>query len=116
VARVAITCGEEWWLTFAVETDLGRELAANLLGIEGTSDEAEQASADAVGEMANILAGAVAVEFHDLAGPCRIGIPSLSLESGAKIRAALGLAERKVSFATENGSRLVILLAREGSS
>jgi CheY-specific phosphatase CheX len=116
VARVAITGEEAWWLTFAVEMNLGRELAANLLGIEGTSDEADQASADAVGEMTNILAGALAVEFHDRAGPCRIGIPSLSLESGATIRAALGAVERKASFTTENGSRLVVFLTREGTS
>jgi chemotaxis protein CheY-P-specific phosphatase CheC len=116
VARVSIKGEEAWQLTLAVQTNLGRELAGNLLGIEETSDEAGDASADAVGEMANILAGALAAEFHGPEGPCRIGIPTLTLDSGAKIQAALAAAERKASFTTENGSRLAVFLTPEGTS
>jgi CheY-specific phosphatase CheX len=115
VARVAIEGSEAWQLIFAVDTNLGRELAANLLGLDESTEEAGKSSADAVGEMANILAGALAVEFTQ-SGPCRIGIPSLSFEPGAKIGAALATAERKANLVTENGTHLAVALMRGGAA
>jgi chemotaxis protein CheY-P-specific phosphatase CheC len=93
---------------------LGRELAANLLGVDESTEEACKASADAVGEIANILAGALAVELTDSA-PCRIGIPSLSFEPGAKIGALLATAERVVNLVAESGTHLAVALMRGGA-
>ena len=71
VARLTLAHDETWELCVCVQDKLGDVLAANLLGTESETREARAASADAVGELANILAGALAVGHQT--GPGKFG-------------------------------------------
>ncbi len=63
---------------------LGNALAAALLGIEPSDDDAAAGASDAIGEVTNILAGAI---IHHLYGShvlCRLGTPQiLAMEPAA---------------------------------
>jgi len=106
-ARIALTCSESWELLVVAEAELARSLAANLLGIEEESIEAGTSSGEALGELANILAGSLAIEF---VGPTRIGLPTVSIEPGVKASALLGKATRRANLVTEAGQHLAVAL------
>jgi hypothetical protein len=109
LGKVTITCAEAFELLVVAEIELAKSLAANLLGIEEESEEALRSSADAVGEWVNILAGSLAVECE---GPCRIGIPVVTTETGAKAGMFLGRAFRRANLITENGQYMAVGLWR----
>jgi CheY-specific phosphatase CheX len=114
VARLAIEHDLRWDLVVCVELELGMVLAANLLGVENDSDEARNAAGDAVGELANILAGSVAIEFHGKNTICKIGIPSVAVEPGVVFGETLAKAARNCHFLTEEGAHLAVALVPRG--
>jgi hypothetical protein len=116
VARLSIEHDIKWDLVVCVELDLGMVLAANLLGIENESDEARDAAGDAVGELANILAGSVAIEFHGARTICKIGIPVVAIEPGQLFGGTLAKATRNCHFVTEEGAHLAIALIPRGKA
>lgn len=107
LARIALTCSESWELLLVAEAELAMALAANLLGIEEDSDEARSSSGEALGELANILAGSVAIECT---GPTRIGIPVITSELGVKATALLASAPRRANLVTETGQHVAVAL------
>jgi len=116
VARLLIEHDVKWELVVCVELDLGMVLAANLLGIENDSDEARNAAGDAVGELANILAGSVSIEFHGVHTICKIGIPTVAVEPGQIFGGTLAKATRNCHFVTEEGAHLAIALVPRGKA
>ncbi|HEX7596962.1 MAG TPA: chemotaxis protein CheX, partial [Polyangia bacterium] len=81
-ARLILGHEERFQLSICVPSELGLTLAANLLGLEPDSDDAKAGIGDSVGELANMVAGLVAV---DLFGPdvvCKIGVPQVLPEQG----------------------------------
>jgi len=107
-ARVTLSCGESLELLVVVEAELAKSLAANLLGIEEDSDEAQASSGEALGEWANILAGSLAAECKGGQSPPTIGIPVVSSETLAKAAVLLGKATRRANLVTETGQQLVV--------
>jgi hypothetical protein len=94
---------------------LGPTLAANLLGTEPDSDEARAAASDAVGELANMLAGAVAVEVFGHEMICHISIPEVALEVGQSVAPAPEPDACRTVLLTEDGHCLSVVL-RIGAS
>jgi hypothetical protein len=110
VARLTMAHGETWELCVCVQDKLGDLLAANLLGTESETGEARAAASDAVGELANILAGGLAVELFgkDVVG--RIGIPVVAIETAGAVAIRLAQAACRVHLLTEEGYALAVAL------
>jgi len=106
--------GEKVQLVLCVPRELGLTLAANLLGLEPDEDDAKQGLGDAVGEMANMLAGILAVELFGSDVVCRISVPKITEETGAEHDAHAAKAFCRVSLKTEDGQRLDACLTKVG--
>ena len=116
VARLTIEHGETWELCVCVQGDLGSMLAANLLGTESESSEAHAAASDAVGEMTNILAGALSVEIFGKDVVCHIGIPVVAVEPGRTLASRLAKSACRANLVTEEGYLLSVALGPQGDS
>jgi hypothetical protein len=110
VARLTMARSESWELCVCVQDKLGDLLAANLLGTESETGEAHAAAADAVGELANILAGTLAVELFGKDVVCRIGIPVATVESMRAAGDRLAKATCSANLLTEEGYALAVAL------
>ncbi len=62
-ARVVLEHGERVELSLCVARELAVVMAANLLALEPDSEQAEASASDTVGELANMVAGSLAVEI-----------------------------------------------------
>ncbi len=116
VARLTMEHGESWELCLCLQDKLGEVLAANLLGTESDTGEARAAAADAVGELANILAGVLAVELFGKDVVCRIGIPTVAIESGRAAAARLAQSTCRTNLVTEEGYALAVALTPKGGA
>jgi hypothetical protein len=114
VARLTLEHGETWELCVCVQDKLGDMLAANLLGTESETGEARAAAADAAGELANILAGALAVELFGKDVISRIGIPVVATESGRAVGERLAKSTCRANLLTEEGYALSVALFAQG--
>jgi len=110
VARLTMARGESWELCVCVQDKLADLLAANLLGTESETGEARAAAADAVGELANILAGALAVELFGKDVVCQIGIPAATVETARAVSDRLAKATCRANLLTEEGYALAVAL------
>jgi hypothetical protein len=81
---------------------VARGLAANLLGLEPGDRDIEVRAGDALGEIVNMLAGAVVLELFGPAAQTRIGVPAVRELAGAPGPGS----GTTVSLATEDGDRL----------
>lgn len=94
----------------------GRELAttvaANLLG-EEEGEAALQRSADALGELLNMMVGSFVVRLFGHEARCRLGLPVVREVAAAALPAAGPCAAQVVD---EEGRRIDLRLAREGSA
>jgi hypothetical protein len=97
-------------MSLCATKELALTLAANLLGLEPDSDEAQESLGDAVGEMANMLAGPVAVDLFGKDVVCRIGVPLVTQGSGADYDAFAAKAFCRTSLKTEDGHRVDVCL------
>jgi hypothetical protein len=101
-------------LALCVPKELGLTLAANLLGLEPDEEDAKQGLCDAVGEMANMLAGILAVDLFGGDVVCRISVPQTAEETGAEHDAHAAKAFCRVALKTEDGQRLDACLTKVG--
>ena len=116
VARLTLELGERWELCVCVQDKLGQLLAANLLGTESETGEARAAASDAVGELANILAGTLALDLFGKTVICKIGIPVVATESGRAVDECLAKSACRVNLETEEGYALAVALIAQGGS
>ena len=115
VARLTMAHGESWELCVCVQDKLGDMLAANLLGTESES-EAHASATDAVGELANILAGALAVDLFGKDVVCQLGIPVVTIEPGRMADDRLAKADCRATLLTEEGFTLAVALTAQGGA
>lgn len=113
-AQLELEEKEKYQLALCVPKELGLTLAANLLGLEPDEEDAKQSLCDAVGEMANMLAGTLAIELFGQDVLCRIGTPKTFEETGAEHDAHAGKAFCRASLKTEEGHRLDACLIKLG--
>ena len=116
VARLTLELAERWELCVCVQEKLGQMLAANLLGTESETGEARAAASDAVGELANILAGALAVDLFGKSVVCKIGIPTVAIESGRAVGERLAKSTCRADLLTEEGYALAVALTGQGAT
>lgn len=105
-----------WEFSVCIEPTLALTVSANLLGIENDSEQAQGATADAVGEFANILAGALAVEVYGTNTICHLGIPEVSLDTGGNIQTRWEAATRRIHYITDEGQHLLLMLTEVARS
>ena len=105
-ARLELEHGKRVQMSLCAPKELALILAANLLGLEPDSAEAQESLGDAVGEMANMLAGVVAVDLFGKDVVCRIGVPTITRGSGANHDAFAAKAFCRSSLKTEEGHRI----------
>ena len=105
-ARLVLEHGERVELALCVPGELARTLAANLLALEPESEEAKTSAGDAVGELANMIAGTLAVEMFGADVVCKIGVPRVAPETGVEHDGHFGRARTRVSLRTEDGHRV----------
>lgn len=105
-ARLELEHDKKVQMSLCVPKELALTLAANLLGLEPEEGEAQESLGDAVGEMANMLAGIVAVELFGKNVVCRIGVPKVTRGSGADHNAFAAKAVCRSSLRTEEGQRV----------
>jgi hypothetical protein len=107
-ARLAYEgCGaEQGELVLTAPRTLATTLAANLLGEEDGSPEAERRQGDALGELLNMIAGAV---VFDLFGPdarCALGLPRVAEVDAAEGERVPGEASAAATLVEEQGRRI----------
>jgi hypothetical protein len=116
VAHLTMGHGETYDLCLCVQNKLGDILAANLLGTESETREARAAAADAVGELANILAGALAVQLFGKEVVCNIGIPAVSIETESVVGDGLAKCTCRADLLTDEGYALAVALTLQGAT
>jgi hypothetical protein len=109
-ARLAWGGEEPLELRIAAPPALAAELAANLLGDDGA--DAAQA-ADAMGELVNMAAGALAAALHGPRGAPRLGLPRVAATS-AIARAREPAAALSIALREEGGRRVEVSVVRPG--
>jgi chemotaxis protein CheY-P-specific phosphatase CheC len=115
-ARVVFGQGKDVELVLRAAPALAPTLAANLLGIEPESDEARESAADAVGELANMLAGVLAVAVFGPETICRISIPEVALEVGQSLVPIPEPDACRTVLLTEDGHYLSVALRIEADA
>jgi len=89
-------------LSLTASPAVARALAANLLGLDEGDPDIDARAGDALGEVVNMLAGAVVLELFGPEAQTRIGVPA-----GAELAAPpAGAGGTAVALLTEEGERI----------
>ncbi len=112
-ARLLMEHGQKVALRICAAHEFGPLLAANLLGMEPDSDEARASAGDAIGELANMLAGGLAAEIFGKGVISKITIPKVTQETRAEHLKHLEGVTCRIALITEEGFRLDASLALE---
>lgn len=99
-------------LRLVADAGLAATLAANLLG-EDEGDAAAARSADAIGELLNMVVGAWVVRLFGEDARCALGVPRVRPLSAAEAAGSLAGASCAVHLRAEAGRRIDIGLAPE---
>jgi hypothetical protein len=92
-------------LLLATSAEVSQMLAANLLGLDPGEAGAEHQAADALGEIVNIIAGALLEQLYG-AAPCALGLPAVARIASRAHEETLSGASCAVCFITDEGGRL----------
>ena len=101
-ARLAWSGGGEGELRLAVSPALAASLAANLLGV----DEAPGRGEDALGELANMVAGVLVADVYGAASSPRLGLPRVARKAAAAHLGERAEAALAVALVEEEGRRI----------
>jgi len=104
-ARLHYSGPERGVLGLRASSGFAAGLAANMLGADCADPESDRRSADALGEMVNMLAGAVLLELFGPDSKASIGVPSVKPVSQDSAPAGC-----LAHLATEEGDRLDVFL------
>jgi chemotaxis protein CheX len=101
-------------LAIEMEGGLARRFAAALLGIDAEQCDDEQDLRDAIGELANMVAGALASRARDRGLQCTLTIPTVTHGSEFRSRIPTGIAFRRWLFQHGVGSSRVTFCLKQG--
>jgi CheY-specific phosphatase CheX len=93
-------------ILLSAPSDVTLELAANLLGLEPDSPEVGGKGADALGEMLNIIGGALLKEWFGASSDFEMGIPEVRRMSDDKLAQETANAALHFPMITEQGYRI----------
>src|SRR5919198_1329767 len=105
-ARLRYTGAHEAELALVAPVRFAATLAANLLGEDEGGAAATGDDQDAVGELLNMIAGALVEELFGDAGAARLGIPSVRSIAPAEQARALRAATAVGTLVDEEGHRV----------
>ncbi len=109
-AELAFSGQERGRLVLHLPMDLGVEIAGNLLGTEASDRGARENAADAVGEIANMVSGALMAQLFGESGEYDLGTPVVQLvtEDGPETHA--GASAFSVTFVTDDEQSIIATL------
>jgi chemotaxis protein CheY-P-specific phosphatase CheC len=93
-------------LLLAGTPDLAIELAANMLGLEANDAETQQRSEDAIGEMLNIISGALLEGWFGSEAVCVLGSPSVARVFRADYLKRIENAQRVAALVSDDEHRI----------
>jgi hypothetical protein len=105
-ARLAFSGALECELVLASEATFAATLAANLLGEEEGGASVTGDDEDAVGELLNMIAGAVAAELCGPEERCVLGLPRVRRLAAEEYASALEGADAVATMVEEEGRRI----------
>ncbi|MBI5537698.1 MAG: chemotaxis protein CheX [Deltaproteobacteria bacterium] len=105
VSRIHVAGQGSGSVLLAVEPAVAREIAANLLALDPADPEAAAKSADAVGEVLNMISGALSVRCSPPGLPMRFSTPVTEVLDGASVR-LIDLESRGSMLTTDLGARI----------
>jgi hypothetical protein len=105
IARLPILGDAPAALVLATPLSVGAEIAANLLGLEPGDPEAESKTADAVGEILNMMAGELAAHCEEEGGGWKFGTPDTAFPGDAQVLSQAS-EERAAVLMTDGGDRI----------
>ena len=106
VARIGYSGASSGEMVLSTPLTVASELAANLLGLEPDDPEVEGKGAEAVGEMLNIIGGALLKEWFGASSDFEMGIPSVERMSGDQFTQKTSGAALHLPLITEEGDRI----------
>jgi CheY-specific phosphatase CheX len=108
-ARLDFSGKEKGVLSICTDEEMAAELAANLLGEEPSDPEIAARGREALGELVNMVVGALVVDLFGHETQCRLGVPVIRTLDPKDRRQAAG-DSCSVVFLTEEGRRLDVSL------
>jgi len=105
-ARLAYVGAHRGELALAAPASLAATFAANLLGEDEGGAETTGDDEDAVGEILNMVAGALVVELFGADAPTRLGVPRVRRISAEEHARALRGAAAVATLVEEEGRRV----------
>ena len=106
--------GERGLLYIAAPASLCREMAGNILGLDG-SEVAEDAAMDAIKELANVLVGSFTVRRLGADVPCALDTPTARLVDPARMN-ALAAREGAACFRVDEHLVVAVLEAQKSEA
>lgn len=112
VAELEFSGPERARLSLAVPSDFAIELATNLLGLDPGDPDGEEKATDALGEVLNIVAGAIMPEVFGSAALVELSAPRIeSLDSSAWSKRA-GAASVRISLLIDELTRVDLAVTK----
>ncbi len=108
--RLAFNGAGEGCLVMGVPVSLGRDVAANLLGVEANAPDAELQTRDAIGEVLNMVGGNLIPELLGPRALCQLETPQVELVSPSNHQRRLDQAKCRVYMVTEDGRHVDLAL------
>lgn len=105
-ARLSFMGDHEGELVLAAAPELCATLAANLLGEDEGGAAATGDDEDAVGELLNMVAGAVLVELYGPEARCLLGLPRVTRVAARQHEGELARADVVATLVEEEGRRI----------
>lgn len=109
-AKIVFSGRHSGEICLRADEPLTAELAANLLGEEPSNPEVAVRGREALGELANMVAGALVVELFGKETHCRIGVPVIRTVDPKDRPPTSPRESCSVVFLTEEGRRLDVSL------
>ena len=106
VARIGYRGPSRGEMLFSTPTNVAVELAANLLGLEPDDPEVEGKGDEAVGEMLNIIGGALLKEWFGSSADFEMGIPKVERMTGEEFAKSTKGAALHLPLITDEGERI----------
>jgi chemotaxis protein CheX len=95
-----------------VHADLARTLACRMLGMTEAEIEGDEMVNDVIGEMTNMVVGAIKSRLCDAGSACKLTIPTIVRGSGINAQPTGSSERRLIGFAAEGKTILVEVIMK----
>ena len=112
IAKLGFTGPSSGEMFFCCSKSLATDFAANLLGIEPDDPEAESRGGDALGEMLNIVGGALLARWFGVSGNFEMGVPSVAELDAGEVTGETTKASLLLPLITDEGDRIDVGILR----